>query len=243
MSTLTEDNLDEYTITFRREILFYLRQLINESAQTSIVFNGGKSTMLTVLLDIDEENNQLIFDWGGSEEANALLLTSQKNYFISRPQGVRNQFSTGPAHEIIHNDRRAFAATLPEKYIRLQRREYFRLTLPLTMRPICTLAAPDGATMELETVDIGIGGVAMEVEKLTIPCELGTVFPNSRIDIKEQGVLKVDIKVCYLGEVTRGTRQMVRLGCNFENITASQETELQILITHVQREERARMGR
>ncbi|GAB2181805.1 flagellar brake protein [Denitratisoma sp. agr-D3] len=240
---LTEENLDEYTITFRREILFYMRQLINEAAQTSIVFDGGKNTMLTVLLDIDEEENLVIFDWGGSEEANALLLNSPKNYFISRPQGVRNQFATGPVREISYNGRRAFAADLPEKYIRLQRREFFRLSLPLTMRPLCTLTTADGQSMELEAVDIGIGGIGLEAPELTIPCELGTVFPDSRIDIKDQGVLQVDIKVCYMGEVTRGVRQAIRLGCNFENITAAQETELQLLITHVQREERARMGR
>lgn len=243
MSLPTDDNLDDFTITFRREIVFYLRQLINEGTQVSVMFDEGRDTLLTVLLDVDEEKNQLIFDWGGSEDTNRRFLRSEKNYFVARPQGVRNQFATGQAKEISYNKRRAFSVTLPDKYIRLQRREYFRLTLPITQRPACTLTAPDGRTMTLETVDIGIGGVGLETPSLTIPCELGMIFPAARIDIKDQGVLKLDIKVCYMGEVSRGNRHSIRLGCHFEKVSPAQENELQKLITHVQREERARMGR
>lgn len=243
MSILSSDNLDEFTITFRREILFYLRQLINEGTQVSIVFNEGQDTLLTVLLDVDEEKDTLIFDWGGSEETNRRFLRSEKNYFIASPMGVRNQFVTGPAREITYNKRRAFAVKLPDKYVRLQRREFFRLILPITQRPVCTLTSPEGKETKLEAVDIGLGGVALEVAALEIPCELGMVFPKARIDIKSQGILRVDLRICYRGEVTRGTRHVIRLGCRFDNLSHAQENELQKFITHVQREERAKMGR
>lgn len=243
MSVPSDENLDDFTITFRREIVFYLRQLINEGTQISVMFNEGSDTLLTVLLEVDEENDSLIFDWGGSEDTNRRFLRSEKNYFVARPQGVRNQFATGQAKEVIYNKRRAFAVKLPDKYVRLQRREFFRLTLPITQRPVCTLTAPDGREMNLETVDIGLGGVGLEAPSLTIPCELGTVFRDARIDIKNQGVLRLDIKVCYLGEISRGNRHAVRLGCHFESQNRTQEHELQKFITHVQREERAKMGR
>lgn len=242
MSILSSENLDEFTITFRREILFYLRQLINEGVQLTVTFNEGRDTLLTMLLDVDEAKDLLIFDWGGSEEINTRFLRSEKNYFVARPQGVRNQFATGQARETTYNKRRAFAVKLPEKYIRLQRREFFRLTLPITQRPTCIMTSPEGKEMKLETVDIGLGGVALEVPALDFPVELGMVFPQARIDIKNQGILRVDLKVCYRGEITRGSKQVVRLGCNFVKVTHGQENELQKFITHVQREERAKMG-
>lgn len=241
MSIPSNENLDDFTITSRREILFYLRQLINEGVQVSIMFNEGHDTLLTMLLDVDEDKNQLIFDWGGSEDSNRRFLRSEKNYFIARPQGVRNQFVTGQAQEISYNKRRAFAVKLPEKYVRLQRREFFRLTLPITQRPVCVMTSSEGKEMKLETVDIGLGGVALEAPALEFPCDLGMVF-QARIDIKNQGVLRVPLKVCYRGEITRGTKQIVRLGCHFEKMSHAQENELQKFITHVQREERAKMG-
>lgn len=243
MSILTDDKLDEFTITSRREIVFYLRQLINEGTQVSVTFNEGKDSVLTVLLDVDEEKGTLIFDWGGSEEMNRKLLQSNRNHFIARPMGVRNQFIGGIVREVSYSKRRAFSVDLPEKYIRLQRREFFRLTLPITQRPVCTITVAEKQEVAFETVDLGLGGVGLEIPSLPFPCELGRVFPNTRIDIKSQGVLQVTIKVCFIGEVSRGSRQAIRLGCHFENLTPGQENELQKFITFVQREERARVGR
>lgn len=241
MSPPIEDSVDDFTITFRREILFYLRQLMNDGTQVSVVFNEGRDTFLTVFLDVDDEKNLLIFDWGGSEETNQRLLQSNKNYFIARPQGVRNQFVTGPVRATSYNKRQAFCVPIPEKYVRLQRREFFRLNLPISLRPACILNDRAGKSMELSVIDIGIGGVGLEATSLPLPCELGSVF-SAQIEIKNQGPLTVDIKVCYKGQVARGDYQATRLGCQFENLTAGQENELQKLITHVQREERARMG-
>ncbi|MCK9283411.1 MAG: flagellar brake protein [Rhodocyclaceae bacterium] len=242
MSVLTDEHLDEFTITFRREILFYLRQLINDGVPVSISFNEGNETFLTMLLDVDEVRNILIFDWGGSEDVNTRFLKSEKNYFIARPQGIRNQFITGQAKEVTHRKRRAFAVKLPDKYVRLQRREFFRLSLPMSQRPPCTLRGPNDQTMTFETVDIGLGGVALEIPAITFPCDMGAVFPRSRIDLKNFGELQVDIKICYSGQITRGNKQLVRLGCHFENLNHVQENELQRFITHVQREERSKMG-
>lgn len=236
------DNLDEYIITFRREIIFYLRQLINDSVQITIVFNHGKDSLLTMLLDLDEESDTLIFDWGGSEETNQKLLLSEKNNFVARPHGVRNQFVTGHVKQVTYQGRKAFAVKMPEKYLRLQRREFFRLTLPLTQRPICMLRAPDGREMKTEVVDIGLGGVGVEVASLLFPCELRMVFPAT-IEIKDQTVLRMDVRICYVGAVERGAHKAIRLGCTFEKVTPGQENEMQKFITQVQREERAKIGR
>ena len=243
MSAPTEEQLDEFTITFRREILFYLRQLINEGTPISVSFNEGNDTFLTVLLDVDEEKNLLIVDWGGSDDSNARFLKSERNFFIARPQGIRNQFVTGKPKEIAHRKRRAFALALPTKYVRLQRREFFRLVLPLTQRIPCTLHSGDGREMLLEAVDIGLGGVALEAPTLTFAADVGHVFNDALIDLKTFGQLRIDLKICYNGQVMRGNKQAMRLGCQFLSVNHLQETELQRFITHVQREERAKLGR
>ncbi|CAB1368653.1 flagellar brake protein [Denitratisoma oestradiolicum] len=242
MTASSKEDLEEFTITFRREIVFYLRQLINDGTQTNIMFNEGSDTILTVLLDVDEEKGVLVFDWGGSEETNRRFLKSERNIFIARPNGIRNQFVTGMPWETTHQKRRAFAVKLPDKYVRLQRREYFRLTLPMTQRPPCILQGQDGREMTLEVVDIGLGGLALETPSLTIPCETGQTFPRARIDLKNHGILHLDIVIRHVAELTKGKKQVVRLGCMFNKLSPAQDNQLQRYITQVQREERAKQG-
>src|SRR5262245_22875698 len=135
MSFSFDESVESFTITFRREIIFYLRQLINDGDPVSIMFNEGQDTILTVLLAVDEEKGQLYFDWGSSEEVNRRFLKSERNYFVAMPQGVRNQFTTGLPREISYRGRPGFAVALPDRYVRMQRREFFRLVMPMTQRP------------------------------------------------------------------------------------------------------------
>ena len=242
-STVTQEDLDDYTITSRREIVFYLRQLINEGERVSVMFNEGRDALLTVLIDVDEASNRLIFDWGGSEESNLRFLKSNHNIFVTKPQGVRNQFVTGAAQEITHHKRRAFAVSLPEKYIRLQRREFFRLVLPMTRRPPCRIKlGPQEKEHEFSVIDIGIGGVGLESPITSLPLAIGDIMKGAAIDLKGSSVMRMDLQVSYLGQLTRGNHQVGHVGCKFVRVSGAQENELQKFITQVQREERAKLG-
>ena len=243
MSQSYEENLESFTITFRREIVFYLRQLINDGERINVMFDEGREALLTVLLDVDEENGVFIFDWGGSESGNQRLLRNDRAVFIATPHGVRNQFSTGGFRETTYKKRPAFAARIPEKYVRLQRREFFRMMLPMTQRRPCTFKTSDAEKVwEMSVVDIGLGGVGLEVAAATLPFEVGHILERVSIDLGKFGKLAVDLEIRYAGSVARGAKQSSRLGCHFVRLNHAQETELQRFITHVQREERAKLG-
>lgn len=240
--TISAEELEKFTTQHRREILFYIHQLINDGERVSVVFDGGNETLLTVLLDIDEAENLLVFDWGGSQAANRKLLASERNFFVCSPHGVRNQFVTGPIYATTYKQRPAFATRLPDHYTRLQRREFFRLVLPMTRRPPCTLTGADGSTLQLSVVDISIGGIAAELPGGALDFDSGQVLKGARIELKGVGVLDVDLEVRNSGEVQRGGKVSGRIGCRFMKLSHAMENQLQRFITDVQREERARLG-
>lgn len=240
--TITAEELERFTTNNRREIVFYLNQLINDGERVSVIFDEGRETILTVLLDIDEAEDMLIFDWGGSEESNRRLLNSPQNYFVCAPHGVKNQFTAGAVRETTFRKRRAFATHLPKSYTRLQRREFFRLVLPLTRRPTCVIPGTNGKSLQLSVTDISIGGIAAELPGTDIPFEIGQVLPRARIDLKGIGTLEVDLEVRNRGEVHRGGKTANRIGCSFAHLSRGMESQLQRFITEVQREERARLG-
>jgi c-di-GMP-binding flagellar brake protein YcgR len=240
--TITADELEKFTTSNTREIVFYLRQLINDGERISVIFDGGRETVLTLLLNVDEANNQLIFDWGGSDVSNRKLLQSERNFFVSMPHGVKNQFVTGPVFETTYQKRQAFRTQLPQSYTRLQRREFFRLILPITRRPTCTIQPPQGSPMQLSVVDLSIGGIAAELPGDKLPFELGQILSQARIELKGIGVLQVDLEVSNSSVVQRGGKTSGRVGCRFVRLSSAMENQLQRFITDVQREERARIG-
>jgi c-di-GMP-binding flagellar brake protein YcgR len=240
--TITADELEKFTTNNQREILFYLHQLINDGERISVTFNEGHETVLTVLLDVNEAEGMLIFDWGGSEISNRKLLQSERNFFLCAPHGVKNQFMTGPVYEVAYKKRPAFSTRVPTSYTRLQRREFFRLVLPMTRRPPCIVKREDAPTLELSVVDISIGGVAAELPGGGLPFELGQVLPRCRIELKSIGTLEVDLEVRNRSEIQRGGKVSGRIGCNFVKLNHAMENQLQRFITDVQREERARLG-
>lgn len=240
--SITPEELEKFGTKHRREILFYLHQLVNDGERVSVVFNEGSEMFLTVLLAIDEAQGLLIFDWGGSEETNQKLLNSERNFFVCAPHGVKNQFLTGAVRETAHQGRRAFVTELPQRYTRLQRREFFRLVLPMTRRPLCTLPQGEGKPMQLPVIDISIGGIAMESPAATPPFEIGQRIPGALIELKDGHALRVVLEVRNISPLQRGNKVVGRIGCQFIEISHHDEHVLQRFITEVQREERARLG-
>lgn len=242
VQSITAEELEKFSTKHHREILFYLHQLVNDGERVSVVFNEGSEMFLTVLLDIDEEQGLLIFDWGGSEETNQKLLKSQRNFFVCAPHGVKNQFLTGAVREITYKQRRAFVTRLPERYTRLQRREFFRLVLPLTRRPLCSLPQGEAKPLQLPVIDISIGGIAMESATATPPFEIGQRLPGSIIEFKDGHALDAELEVRNISPLQRGNKVIGRIGCRFIDLSHHDEHVLQRFITDVQREERARLG-
>ncbi len=241
--TMPDDNeLEEFATTYRREIVFNLRSLIHHGEYVSVIFDEGRETFLTVLLAVDEENGILVFDCGSAEETGQRFLESERNFFVCAPQGVHNQFLTGKAWETTHRGQRAFAVGLPARYSRMQRRKAFRLLLPMTLRPQCTLAPKaDGQQPVFSVVDISIAGIGLETPMAASAFAPGQVLAGAAIDLKSLGMLRVDLEIKFASQAQRGGKQVGRLGCQFVNISPAQEKQLQEFITQVQREERARL--
>ena len=240
--TISPDELEKFTTTNRREILFYLHQLINDGERVSVVFHEGSETVLTVLLDVREEDNALIFDWGGSDIANRKLLQSERCFFVCAPHGVKNQFMGRGVRETTFKGRSAFITQIPGHYTRLQRREYFRLVLPLTRRPQLSLRQDSGQAQKFPIVDISIGGIAIDTTENRLSIETGQIIPRARIELKGIGTLEADLEVRNVIETLRGGKPSRRVGCQFVKLNHAMENQLQRFITDVQREERARLG-
>ena len=141
--------------------------------------------------------------------------------------------------------RPAFSAKLPESVMRLQRREYFRLSLPVTRPLKCSLTftPKEGKPTKMECLvaDVSGGGLGLVGLPADLPIELGLVLTDVKMDLPEVGMISGRLQVC---SVIQSTNRLgiatKRAGCEFVNLPGPMMTLLQRYIIKIERERKAR---
>lgn len=241
MSASAEENLDQYTTTSTREIAFNLRQLVHSGEPITVSFDEGRNAFLSMLLDVDEDLGLIYFDWSAADELNRQVLASPRNVFVCSPGGIRNQFVVGKTWRVDIDRKPAFAARLPDRYLRLQRREFFRLALPLSQRLQCAFATPANRRVVMYSSDIGIGGIGLVHTPPKLEIAAGTLLNSGQIDLGPSfGMIRSDLELRYTTVLEHGQKTTFRYGLRFANLASIHEVSLQRFLTHVQREIKAR---
>gem|GEM_PF-3564764 len=189
---LAGSEYDKYMLRNPTEVLQLLRQLQAHVTQLTVFCNEGQDMLLTVLLEVTPD--RLILDVGADEEINRRVLAADKHYCLGQLERVRIQFLLGRFERIEYQGRPAFRAALPQEMLRLQRREYYRLSTPAARPLKCrlTLPAANGGAkfLEVNVLDISVGGVGIAVPSDELTLEVGQSLPACRIDLPEIGIIE-----------------------------------------------------
>jgi len=230
------------------EIVAVLRSLVQRRSLVTAYFDQGRSFFLTSLVELDADAGQVVIDSGREEAINREVLHAERLFLVSTLDKVKIQFSLRRLSETRNGGLPAFAAALPDQILRLQRREYFRLTTPVTrpVRLVATLRRADGSAMPVETsiLDISGGGVGLlAAPSLAALLPRGQRLDDGRISLPDEGVLTANLLVCNKGEeATRGGARHFRVGCEFIGLTGARMNMLQRYITRIERERKARLS-
>jgi flagellar brake protein len=242
------DDYSKFLLYSKSEIVFVLRGLIQKGAMITVYFDHGKSFLLTSLLALSPDNNDLIVDIGSDEEMNRKALLADKLIFITMIDKVKVQFSLGKLTSAQHEGRQAFRGALPETLLRLQRREYFRLSTPIAHPVMCVipLKRADGSTLVVDVplLDLSGGGVGlMASSEQAALFETDMIFPDCKIALPDEGLLVATLAVRNTYEITtKNGSHHVRVGCEFIDLPSSRLTMIQRYITRVERERKARLS-
>jgi flagellar brake protein len=243
-SLLEPTEYKQYLLRTKNEILFILRGLLASIDHVTIYFNEGHDFLLSAIIQVDEDG--LTLDYGGNTEANSRALAAEKLYCVTTHDKIRVQFVLRGLRQIDYQGRPAFRAALPESVLRLQRREYFRLTTPIAhpircQIPVMKEGGLSTTTMAANVVDISGGGLAMMVPPVGLIFSSGDVFENCRIELPDVGIVITSLEVRNVFDVTLRTgTQVARAGCQFANLPGPMLTLIQRYIIKVERERKAR---
>jgi flagellar brake protein len=237
------DDYSKYLLHGKTEVIFVLQALRAAADRITVYFNDGKDFLLTTVVAVDDQG--LTLDFGSDSEMNQRALAADKLFCTTSHEKVRVQFLLRGLKQIDAADGPAFRADLPDSVLRLQRREYYRLTTPIARPLKCQLPLimPDGKVRRIEVsiIDISGGGLAIMVPPAGIEFASGMEFPSCRIELPEVGFIVATLQVRNLFEVTlRSGGHVSRAGCQFVDLPGSMLTLVQRYIVKVERERKAR---
>lgn len=240
---LESSEYDRFMLRSLPEIQPVLRGLSDRAAQITVFFNEGQDLLVTMLVAVAKDH--LILDFGPDSEVNHRAVETDKHYCIATLDRVRIQFVLPGFSQVVHEGRPAFRTALPDELLRLQRREFYRLSTPVARPLKCLMPLPlSGGGLHLHEAniyDISGGGMGISLPPAGVPFGVDTVYPNCRIDLPEVGMVTCTIKVCSLFDVTlkSGTTSK-RAGCEFVALPGPMMTLIQRYIIKVERERKAR---
>lgn len=239
---VSADDLDRFQIHSRIEIVAVLRALIERRAQLTVRFSQGEEFMLSTLVAVNPDFEELVFDCSGDPGANARLLRSARLHFVSALEQVRVQFSAQQAESTVYDGLPAFRVRIPEALLRLQRRDYFRIAPPLT-RPLSVRVADPrepARSVELRILDISAGGIAVAVETGGLPLEVGVQLEQCTIQLPEAGAVSFRAEVRNVAPMgAPGGAQ--RYGLCYLDLPGAVAARIQRYILKLDREQHSRL--
>lgn len=230
-----------------REIAQILGNVHERAALVTAYFGAGSDFALTSILDVAPEEDRFVFDIPSQPDHTRRLVASRHAMFVTHQDGIRIKFAVEGVTPMVFEGRPALVAAMPNELLRLQRREFYRVSCPLSNPVKCTLAyTSEGAacTAELIVLDLSQGGLALMDQHHRMSPEPGMVYENTIIELPGVGSFSTTLEVRNRFEVTlKNGLVTMRAGCRFVRPAANAQGMLQKYTMKLERELNSRLGR
>lgn len=233
------------------EIARLLRRLALKRNLITVHAPGGAPVLVSAILNADADNGLIVLDSSADEEANARALRFPELRCLGQVDSIGVRFSLQHLAACVHEGMPAFQARMPSSVLHLQRRDYYRLRLPVSRPGECRIhVEPSGEhpagevprTVSLRIVDISAGGVALRVPpEFAGQFAAGSAFDSCTLDLPDFDALRVDMVVRHLAERRYEEGPGIwQAGCEFVAPPRSVQQQVQRFIMQVERELAAR---
>ena len=221
-------DIEKYFLHSKGEIAQKLRLLEKSKSSITGYFNNGKDFFLTAIVDVIRDKNILVLDISNNKELNDKVLKSEHLIFKAKHLGITAQFNTKNIQTAKLKGQRYFACALPEDLLWVQRRQYFRVRIPLCDNAIFQIKNIEDELKEYRIIDISAGGIAIEDKNFSLQVEAGDEFKlcnlifeddlSTTTTLQVQNTLPLDFNNPDAGQ---------RIGCMFQSLKTDFAADLQ----------------
>lgn len=239
-----DDGLERFMLRGRRQIAQLLQDLIDHRCLLS-AHTGGGYAFMTAVLRLDDDRGRVILDASPDADANRRALASDRLTCVTLLNHIRIQFVLSGLTSGQENAHPALFAPLPREMLRLQRREFFRLKVPLAHEVSCLLCAEDlgrrPVQVSVRVIDIGAGGIAVMMAPDAAELVIGGTLADCRLNLPEADPIELSLEVRNITRQTqRNGAEMLRVGMRFSSLPRNAETRIQRYIFNTERERNAK---
>lgn len=228
---------DRYGLSGYMERLAVLQDLLHSRLPISVTYREGRESLLTTLLSVGRDG--IVFDLGVDRRGSERLLSSRLLGFSCRPEGVLVRFECESPVSVEWDGGVACRVPLPDRVVRLQRREYFRVCLPVAKPVPVFVSISEGMTARFTLHDLSVGGAGLSLVEETGRGAVGTIWEKIKIKMENDETVVVDCVVRHLTPISHGKgRPLTRIGLQFKNLSRRDEAAFQRWIVHIEKERR-----
>lgn len=239
------ENWHDFEVESRKEITSLLRGIGEKNQLIRMLIHGEADVCVTSILDVDEPHNTVYLDCSIDREQNKRILASRRLSFETTLDKVRILFAADHIEAATYEGNPAFKIAVPPTLIRLQRREYYRISTPVTnpVRVLIPLPEELGGNTTFPLADISCGGIAILDNKMILGDAIGRNYLDCKIDLPEVGQVATSLQIRNSLDLTLlNNKTNRRLGCEFVNISRGMLSYVQRYITKLERERNARIA-
>jgi len=231
----------EFRIPSKKEMLSILQRIAEQGTRVALYYDTHHNFILTTLLGVNE--NGMWLDVGPFPPENERLLLGEKFTFVSVHQNVKVQFVSHHVENALFENTKAFYLELPDYLLRIQRRDFFRLSIPAGTPVMCIIpikpdnpAAP-AVIREVPVLDISGGGIGLLCGEDETVLLKGKTFYDCKIPLPGIGIATATIEVkSGIKFTARSNVVQMRAGCQFINLSSQAESLLHRYTTRLQAE-------
>lgn len=237
---LQADDYARYVLSSKTDIAYYLRGMKDKGSNLSIYYGSGNDFFLTAVLDIDESGERLILDMPRDASRMRAALEARDILCVTSLDRVKVQFSVNGLQPVDFEGSPALSCVLPQRMLRLQRRDYYRLIAPEHPPLRCLIQTESGPMIEAKVVDISGGGLAVLATPTQLRFDVENQLDHCQITLPEIGAITASLIVRNVFQVTEKSGVQLRAGCQFVGLPATASTLIQRYIMKMERERHQR---
>ncbi|MDH5183274.1 MAG: flagellar brake protein [Gammaproteobacteria bacterium] len=226
---------EEFLVHSHSSIASILRNLMRENSTISAYLPTSDEVVATGVLHVDLDKKMVILDATKETKLNNQFSSSSNVLFDLKQNNVILQFTAKQTQPARFNGQSAVYIELPERLLRLQRREFFRVAAASDTGVTCVIKETRGDTHKLEVEDVSLGGVGALLDDQLLEVKQFKIFHNCELRIPGFSTLVVDLQIRNCFEKTLpGGKKVRRLGLSYANLSPDKENLLQKYINKSQ---------
>lgn len=228
-------SLEPFTVYSAIEIASLLERMKAADTPMTVYFDSSIVFSLTCLLAV-QPPRALVFDSARDERR---LIAAKSLTFVGFIESIKVQFTTGKAELLTFDNGPAFRVPMPERLLRLQRRDAFRVRTMVGKPAYCLVPfGPDGRQYEkLQLIDISVSGVAVLTRPRKFQLPRGKCISDCYLDLPGIGSISVSLQVRHFAPAADG-KGGGAAGCEFVGVSSQARNLIQRYVNQLDMERR-----